>query len=210
MAKRGTDAALVVITGRHEIQLFVPLFCLLCTCVSDQGSRMMRDTRLEQIPFCPIDRQHLPATRTLLVPMHESEKDRKWAAGDESHRISPSHKHTCSLFFPSSGTTDTRTQTLTERKRRLTLNRHDVVTDLLSEHWVRHQVQQVVNGINGRMHGLETTDLLPNGQRRERRGLHQILRGLWSDGCRDAGVVGAGGGSHYSRHLIKRPFCVPL
>lgn len=69
-----------------------------CVHVSDQGSRMMRDTRLEQIPFCSIDRQHLPATRTLFVPMHESEKDRKWGAGDESHRIPPSHKHTCSLF----------------------------------------------------------------------------------------------------------------
>ena len=88
------------------------------------------------------------------------------------------------------------------REIRLTFNADDVLSDLLGQQWVRHQFDEVVDGVDGGVDGLEPLDLMSDGHRRSvdaddptaassshhgavaRRSLHHLRRpvGRWRRG----------------------------
>lgn len=47
----------------------------------------------------------------------------------------------------------------------LTFDAHDVIADLLGDDRVGYEIDEIVNGVDGRVYALEPLDLLANGQR---------------------------------------------
>ncbi len=48
-------------------------------------------------------------------------------------------------------------------RKKLTFNTDNVFSNLLDKIWIMHQVYQIINSVDGRMHGLEPLYLLPDG-----------------------------------------------
>ncbi len=46
-----------------------------------------------------------------------------------------------------------------------TFNADDMFPNLLSQKWIRHEFDQIVDGVDGRMDGLEPLNLVPDGHR---------------------------------------------